>query len=614
MIALEHLGFAASAGVLTFVALRGRHVRGDYGALMFTLGVASLYLVVRVHSSFSHAALPVTLALVSTYAFTALAITAFYRVSPWHPLAVYPGPCLAKLSSLWLSYVSFTGKRYEILDALHHEYGPFLRIGPNHLSINSTSAISLYNNAEKDEAYRHPDHNGHVALFFKQDFPELHRARKRVWSGFFTPASISNLIPQLERRTWELVHCIETRQAQSSDGSVNLPESLYHWSHDLTGDMVFGGCNAFELMKNGDPAGVIRTGKVALALLDSIGHTQWLRDILWHLSVTKPMHAIKQLAAQMMRVRVKSMDLPEYRDLASYLLEADIPLHELETDAIVAIIGGMKLHPHSRLSSHRMDPPGSDNTSITASLAIYFLLSHKEYYKRLRKELDEAFPDPTAPLGMEELTALPLLNGVINETLRLESPYYNPRSVPSGGITIDGKYIPEGTTVAIASHSVQTSAENFYPFPKVIRNFIPAEHVGDGQSGQDFHPERWMPEGLGPQTITNRAALGSFSYGQYNCIGKNLAYHEMRHALARLMLTFDMEFAEGFDAKAFREGILNMRTMLLKEELRIVVRRRPGKNPQQSWSARDWAMGTRSEWTKPTMRLHGWRAFAADRD
>ncbi|CDO77817.1 hypothetical protein BN946_scf184722.g9 [Trametes cinnabarina] len=526
------LAVAAAAGAATCIALHGRSVRGHYGGWALLIGTLWLYFAILNRSDSVLSALLTTSALFSTYVSTALGVTALYRLSSWHPLAAYPGPRLAKLSSLWLTYVSHTGKRYEILDALHAQYGPFLRVGPNHITVNSASATSLYLHTEKSEAYRHPAHNGHVALFFKQDAPEHHRARKRVWSGFFTPTSIAGLLPQLERRTWELVQCIEMRQSQSSNGVVDLATCLYQWAHDFMGDMVFGGCNSFELMKNGDPDGIVNTGKVALGLLDSVGQTQWFLDVLWHLSITKPMYAIEKLAAQMMRTRVHSKQLPEYRDLTSYLLQADVPLHEMETDAIVAILGG------------------SDNTSITTSLAIFFILCHKEYYHRLRRELDDAFPDPMAPLLTDELSALPFLNGVINETLRLASPYYNPRVAPPGGIDLDGKYIPGGTIVAISAHSVQTSADNFYPAPK------------------DFHPERWLPEGLGPRTITNKAVLSSFSF----------AYHQMRYALTRLMLAFDIEFEKGFDAKGFREGILNMRTMFLTRDLRVVVRRRPAIN------------------------------------
>lgn len=37
---------------------------------------------------------------------------ALYRLSPWHPLAVYPGPPLAKLSKWWMAYWVAKGQRH----------------------------------------------------------------------------------------------------------------------------------------------------------------------------------------------------------------------------------------------------------------------------------------------------------------------------------------------------------------------------------------------------------------------------------------------------------------------------------------------------------------------
>ena len=50
----------------------------------------------------------------------------------------------------------------------------------------------------------------------------------------------------------------------------------------------------------------------------------------------------------------------------------------------------------------------------------------------------------------------------------------------------------------------------------------------------------------------------------------------MRFALARLLLAFDFELRDGFDVAGFREGILNMRTMILEKEVYVKVTRRPG--------------------------------------
>lgn len=71
-------------------------------------------------------------------------------------------------------------------------------------------------------------------------------------------------------------------------------------------------------------------------------------------------------------------------------------------------------------------------------------------------------------------------------------------------------------------------------------------------------------------------AANVLSKGAHSCIGKVLAYHQMRLALARLLLAFDFELQKGFDVAGFRSGILNMRTMFLEKELYVKVTRRPG--------------------------------------
>lgn len=45
---------------------------------------------------------------------------------------------------------------------------------------------------EKSEAYRFPAHDDVVGIFFKQDTKEVHRERKKLWGGMFTPNGYVN--------------------------------------------------------------------------------------------------------------------------------------------------------------------------------------------------------------------------------------------------------------------------------------------------------------------------------------------------------------------------------------------------------------------------------------
>ncbi|EIW57876.1 cytochrome P450 [Trametes versicolor FP-101664 SS1] len=251
----------------SWVYLNRRTVRGDYAFLFYAASCLSLYALLRAFPLTSASPSIAAASLAFTYFTTLASVTVGYRLSPWHPLASYPGPMLWRISSVYLTYISFMGRRHLILDKLHAKYGPFLRIGPNTLSLNTPAATSVYLNMEKSEAYRFPAHDDVVGIFFKQESKEVHRERKKLWGGMFTPNGLAQLTPALEKRTWEVMRCIERRQ-KANGGYVNLPEAFYHWSHDFMGDMVFSGCNKIELMKNGDAKELIYTGKLATVMQD----------------------------------------------------------------------------------------------------------------------------------------------------------------------------------------------------------------------------------------------------------------------------------------------------------------------------------------------------------
>lgn len=73
-------------------------------------------------------------------------------------------------------------------------------------------------------------------------------------------------------------------------------------------------------------------------------------------------------------------------------------------------------------------------------------------------------------------------------------------------------------------------------------------------SPRNFHaperylPERWLPEAktdpASPFFSDNREVLQPFSIGPRNCIGRNLAFAEMRVIIARLLWNFDIEICE----------------------------------------------------------------------
>lgn len=54
-----------------------------------------------------------------------------------------PGPPLAAFSNLWLMYQCRRGRRYLAVDNAHKNYGPLVRIQPNHVSIADADALPV---------------------------------------------------------------------------------------------------------------------------------------------------------------------------------------------------------------------------------------------------------------------------------------------------------------------------------------------------------------------------------------------------------------------------------------------------------------------------------------
>lgn len=67
-----------------------------------------------------------------------------------HPLSKYPGPLLATLTNGFKAYYVYNLRLHEKLLELHMQYGPVVRVGPNHLHLWEGEAIApIYKGGRK---------------------------------------------------------------------------------------------------------------------------------------------------------------------------------------------------------------------------------------------------------------------------------------------------------------------------------------------------------------------------------------------------------------------------------------------------------------------------------
>ena len=172
---------------------------------------------------------------------------------------------------------------------------------------------------------------------------------------------------------------------------------------------------------------------------------------------------------------------------------------------------------------------GADTTAVAIRLALLFLLTNPSAHDTLRREIDSlsAAGKISSPVTNSEATAMPYLQAVIKETLRMHPPATDRhwKIVPEGGATLHGIPVPAGTMVGLNVLYIMRSKDVF------------------GVDADVWRPERWIEaaaedEKLGGTSSRYRNMINTveavFSHGRYICLGKSLAWTEMNKGVVEV--------------------------------------------------------------------------------
>ncbi|KAF9229338.1 cytochrome P450 [Gyrodon lividus] len=501
---------------------------------IFVIPLPSALLLTNCSSSVVRAFL-IGYTLFLTTLFTSIIV---YRLSPFHPLAKYPGPVLCKVSQLWAVSIASRGKAHLYRKRLHRQYGSIVRIGPNELSVTDKDMLPFILGTQgmpKGPLFEGrrmtPISEKDVESFtlISSRDPQRHAILRKAWNKAFANSPLKGYEEMMLLRARQLIETLgRTCKEQGAIGRIDIAIWIAYFSFDFMGDMAFGG--GFELMRDGDSKHLLRNMTKALYYPALCQHVPWFSRILRNLPyLGAPLRAFGLFGFQ--RAKIRYNQELKRKDLFYYLIEAyhadsqESPFPLIVSNSLLAIIAG------------------SDTTASVLSNAIYYLLMNPIYYTRLRKELDVAFP-PTevSPLDTEVLPSLPILSAVINEVLRLQPPV--PTSLQrapksgTGGKMIHTHYIKEGTQIQVPPYVLHRDPRYFFPCP------------------DDFWPDRWLLEASDSSDfILDRSAFIPFSIGPANCAGKPLATLELRAVLALFIMHFDMEFDDGFDPETWIESL-----------------------------------------------------------
>jgi cytochrome P450 family 628 len=97
----------------------------------------------------------------------------------------------------------------------------------------------------------------------------------------------------------------------------------------------------------------------------------------------------------------------------------------------------------------------SDTVSNMLSWIFYYTARDQQLQERLRMELEPFFKGEKEPSN-RELESIPLLNGIINEAMRLEPSVSlgSPRQTPPEGIMIGDQFVPGDVTVFVIQRAL----------------------------------------------------------------------------------------------------------------------------------------------------------------
>ena len=181
-------------------------------------------------------------------------------------------------------------------------------------------------------------------------------------------------------------------------------------------------------------------------------------------------------------------------------------------------------------------PISGSHTPSTALVATFFFLAnYPKVLSELTTVIRRSFTDPEQIRSeifstQQGQPAYKLVKACLDEAMRMAPPVPTtlPRQVLKGGITVAGKFFPEGTDLATPSFTLHMN-EAYYPDP-----FI-------------YNPNRFLVEkATSPEDYSlAQSAFAPFSLGPRSCIGRTLAYAELTLALARTVWMYDLIYMGG---------------------------------------------------------------------
>lgn len=164
-----------------------------------------------------------------------------------------------------------------------------------------------------------------------------------------------------------------------------------------------------------------------------------------------------------------------------------------------------------------------DTSTITVTMMGYYLARHPEWQERLRAE-SQALGKPA--IDHEDIDALPSLDLVFKETLRMNAPVGVLARQAIKDTEIDGYFIPAGSRLMLGIHPTQ----RMEPWWRDPDTFDP-ERFSEARREDAAHRYAWTP----------------FGGGVHKCIGMHFGAMEVKAVMHQLLLGYAWRVPDGYE-------------------------------------------------------------------
>ncbi|KAJ4991364.1 cytochrome P450 [Stagonosporopsis vannaccii] len=462
---------------------------------------------------------PVLAAALAAYV-VALAVYRLYL----HPLAKFPGPRLAAVTSWYEGYYEIVqnGQYSRHISKLHDHYGPIIRVTPHELHIRDSRFF--------DDLYAknlHLDKEGWDVRFGTEGGvlttvdAALHKRRRAALSPMFSRRSILDFIHIIYRH-------IDTFSIRMQEFEARKePLNLTHAFPALTGDIImdyFFGFNYAQLkhpefesfhdafQKIGGAGHIATQFPLMIPMMNAIPDaiTEWLQPAAKNILKFKR-DQWSNIGRTMSGEPMKTNDAKKtiFQEILSSKLPPEDKTQQRLSEEAQIVVGG-----------------GVETTAFALCIATFHIINTPRIYARLHADLVAAFPNRST-LELYPLEQMPYLKACITEAVRLSYGLSarNPRTRRSQPLQYKHWTIPANTNVSMTIPEVSHD-ESIFP------------------DSYSYIPERWLDSPLAPDGQPLDRYLVCFGRGTRSCLGVNLAWTELYLILGMMFRRYRFDLHE----------------------------------------------------------------------